>query len=208
MSIIIIFFCFKLKPAYEMRISDWSSDVCSSDLTRSASSSPPAPAASSSAPWRSGCSCSAAAHPSRSSTSSSDEPMTTTQAPPTPIDEVPDTAGRRPRRRLGRVLLAALAVLVVAEVGVRLVEDRLPPPPDWYTPEYGVKERQLRDLAAEGGASVALLGSSVIDVAVDPAGLDGPVTADRPAYNAGLIGANLEMVRSEEHTSELQSLMR
>src|SRR3546814_10167999 len=90
--------------------------------------------------------------------------MTTTQAPPTPIDEVPDTAGRRPRRRLGRVLLAALAVLVVAEVGVRLVEDRLPPPPDWYTPEYGVKERQLRDLAAEG--------------------------------------------RSEEHTSELQSLMR
>src|SRR3546814_4623858 len=103
--------------------------------------------------------------------------MTTTQAPPTPIDEVPDTAGRRPRRRLGRVLLAALAVLVVAEVGVRLVEDRLPPPPDWYTPEYGVKERQLRDLAAEGGASVALLGSSVID-------------------------------RSEEHTSELQSLMR
>src|SRR3546814_6169054 len=25
-------FCFKQKPAYEMRISDWSSDVCSSDL--------------------------------------------------------------------------------------------------------------------------------------------------------------------------------
>src|SRR3546814_4987477 len=28
-----IFFCFKQKTAYEMRISDWSSDVCSSDLT-------------------------------------------------------------------------------------------------------------------------------------------------------------------------------
>src|SRR3546814_5103725 len=26
------FFCFKHKTAYEMRISDWSSDVCSSDL--------------------------------------------------------------------------------------------------------------------------------------------------------------------------------
>src|SRR3546814_8039721 len=26
------FLCFKQKPAYEMRISDWSSDVCSSDL--------------------------------------------------------------------------------------------------------------------------------------------------------------------------------
>src|SRR3546814_5712449 len=27
-----VFFCFKQKRAYEMRISDWSSDVCSSDL--------------------------------------------------------------------------------------------------------------------------------------------------------------------------------
>src|SRR3546814_11410699 len=34
----IVFFCFfffKQKTAYEMRISDWSSDVCSSDLVRS-----------------------------------------------------------------------------------------------------------------------------------------------------------------------------
>src|SRR3546814_7054522 len=30
---IYIFFCFKQKTAYEMRISDWSSDVCSSDLS-------------------------------------------------------------------------------------------------------------------------------------------------------------------------------
>src|SRR3546814_6075855 len=29
------FFFFKQKTAYEMRISDWSSDVCSSDLDRS-----------------------------------------------------------------------------------------------------------------------------------------------------------------------------
>src|SRR3546814_16286458 len=29
-------FCFKQKTAYEMRISDWSSDVCSSDLMRAA----------------------------------------------------------------------------------------------------------------------------------------------------------------------------
>src|SRR3546814_7483263 len=31
---IICFFIFKQKTAYEMRISDWSSGVCSSDLTR------------------------------------------------------------------------------------------------------------------------------------------------------------------------------
>src|SRR3546814_4275771 len=31
-SDVIVFFFFKQKTAYEMRISDWSSDVCSSDL--------------------------------------------------------------------------------------------------------------------------------------------------------------------------------
>src|SRR3546814_2174233 len=30
--LVFLFFCFKQKTAYEMRISDWSSDVCSSDL--------------------------------------------------------------------------------------------------------------------------------------------------------------------------------
>src|SRR3546814_9654057 len=32
-SYIVLFFFFKQKTAYEVRISDWSSDVCSSDLT-------------------------------------------------------------------------------------------------------------------------------------------------------------------------------
>src|SRR3546814_5748051 len=30
--LVVLFFFFKQKTAYEMRISDWSSDVCSSDL--------------------------------------------------------------------------------------------------------------------------------------------------------------------------------
>src|SRR3546814_2546116 len=32
MSCVVVFVFFKQKTAYEMRISDWSSDVCSSDL--------------------------------------------------------------------------------------------------------------------------------------------------------------------------------
>src|SRR3546814_3689826 len=32
MSLVVFFLFFKQKTAYEMRISDWSSDVCSSDL--------------------------------------------------------------------------------------------------------------------------------------------------------------------------------
>src|SRR3546814_13601674 len=39
--LIVLFFFFKQKTAYEMRISDWSSDVCSSDLFLAA---PPRPA--------------------------------------------------------------------------------------------------------------------------------------------------------------------
>src|SRR3546814_16337820 len=44
--IIVIFFFFKQKTAYEMRISDWSSDVCSSDITKLQRSSPDGRAAS------------------------------------------------------------------------------------------------------------------------------------------------------------------
>src|SRR3546814_4652391 len=33
-TVIVVVFFFKQKTAYEMRISDWSSDVCSSDLLR------------------------------------------------------------------------------------------------------------------------------------------------------------------------------
>src|SRR3546814_4489091 len=36
LCLVVFFFFFKQKTAYEMRISDWSSDVCSSDLLGSA----------------------------------------------------------------------------------------------------------------------------------------------------------------------------
>src|SRR3546814_994715 len=36
----VVFFFFKQKTAYEMRISDWSSDVCSSDLVNDALTDP------------------------------------------------------------------------------------------------------------------------------------------------------------------------
>src|SRR3546814_4487769 len=40
MFLFYFFFFFKQKTAYEMRISDWSSDVCSSDLDRAPASDP------------------------------------------------------------------------------------------------------------------------------------------------------------------------
>src|SRR3546814_10212615 len=50
MSMFYCFFFFKQKTAYEMRISDWSSDVCSSDLPSAAISSAADPAAATIAP--------------------------------------------------------------------------------------------------------------------------------------------------------------
>src|SRR3546814_3714868 len=40
-SVCFFFFFFKQKTAYEMRISDWSSDVCSSDLPARCTEGPP-----------------------------------------------------------------------------------------------------------------------------------------------------------------------
>src|SRR3546814_2665894 len=42
-SYLLFFFFFKQKTAYEMRISDWSSDVCSSDLLTTSVSTLPTP---------------------------------------------------------------------------------------------------------------------------------------------------------------------
>src|SRR3546814_6821737 len=55
--LILVFFFFKQKTAYEMRISDWSSDVCSSDLpifmrTNGVHTSIVVPAASEGIDWR------------------------------------------------------------------------------------------------------------------------------------------------------------
>src|SRR3546814_16326609 len=47
-----VFFFFKQKTAYEMRISDWSSDVCSSDLkTQALSAAKPARRSRFALPW-------------------------------------------------------------------------------------------------------------------------------------------------------------
>src|SRR3546814_727301 len=40
---LVLFFFFKQKTAYEVRISDWSSDVCSSDLSRPTGPASPGP---------------------------------------------------------------------------------------------------------------------------------------------------------------------
>src|SRR3546814_7024733 len=79
LSLCCVFFVFKQKTAYEMRISDWSSDVCSSDL--SAAGPPRRPPASS--PW-----------PSTSFPSPTTTTPPSSRPPPTP-------SARSAERRVG-----------------------------------------------------------------------------------------------------------
>src|SRR3546814_7275322 len=60
----LFFFFFKQKTAYEMRISDWSSDVCSSDLAGSSTTCP----STETQPPLMYCSASVREHPARSAT--------------------------------------------------------------------------------------------------------------------------------------------
>src|SRR3546814_6508611 len=59
--VVVFFFFFKQKTAYEMRISDWSSDVCSSDLATKEDAQRIADEWSDSLYWRQGTSVSAVA---------------------------------------------------------------------------------------------------------------------------------------------------
>ena len=91
---------------------------------------------------------------------------------------------RRHRHRL-HVLAGVAAVVVVAEVAVRLAAGPLPEPQVWSTPELQYKVGLMED---RGPVEVALVGSSVVDVSIDPGGLD------RPAFNAALGAASIGMV--------------
>ena len=89
-----------------------------------------------------------------------------------------------------RWLLAVVGVLLAAEGGVRVLTGTLPPPAGWPTDEYPIKDERTAELADAGGTSVVIVGSSVADVSIDPAGFGEPSLA----YNAGLVGATAWIV--------------
>jgi hypothetical protein len=110
-----------------------------------------------------------------------------TVAPPGVALAEPDVPRRARRIRWWAVVAAFVAILLAAEGTVRLLEDRLTPPARWPTKEFWLKERVVNRLGRAGGSSVVIVGSSVVDIAVDPARM--PLsTRRRPGYNASLIG--------------------
>ena len=97
---------------------------------------------------------------------------------------------RRAPTRLVAGLIALVLPLAFAEVAVRSIEDRLPIPDGWGTPEIPYK----LGLLPEAGADVLVLGSSVTDAGVDPSLLDALAPTERGTFNGSLGAGTLEMV--------------
>jgi hypothetical protein len=70
--------------------------------------------------------------------------------------------------------------------------DALAEPRVWSIPEVEYKVDQVRTLSKTGGASLVALGSSAIDVALDPDQLS-PRPGLRPAYNGGIGGSSIKI---------------
>src|SRR3546814_1349112 len=91
-----MFFFFKQKTAYEMRISDWSSDVCSSDLPRARRLTPHRRGAKA----RGVCRASQEIRPAaRESVGATPPPK---EQPPRKLSGQQDRAGRSEERRVGK----------------------------------------------------------------------------------------------------------
>lgn len=92
--------------------------------------------------------------------------------------------------RVPPALAGALVALLLAEGAVRvlLAGGLLPHEPGWINDEYPAKVAAMEDLAADGGASTVILGSSVADTGIDPARLSDAAAGPRGAYNAALLG--------------------
>lgn len=94
-----------------------------------------------------------------------------------------------------RTIAIGVAIVLLAELVLRLCAPVLPPPQVWPYPEVQSKAVQMRDLGRHGGAGTVFVGSSIVDVGLDPAAYDSEAPRARPAYNAGLLSGSLGEVR-------------
>lgn len=107
-------------------------------------------------------------------------------------------AGETTRSRRGRfaqVAAVVVFVLLTAEVGVRLIENQLPPATFGDGEELAIKRDHLRALAASGSApDVLFVGASAVDAGVDPLRFDALSGSFTSSYNAAGVAMPVEMV--------------
>jgi hypothetical protein len=95
------------------------------------------------------------------------------------------------------LLIAAavvVAVLLVAEVGTRAIDDHLPPPLLWHSFEAQKKVAQIDRLRRRGGVDVALTGNSMMNVGIDPLVFERDAGGGVTAYNSSLSSAIPRMI--------------
>jgi hypothetical protein len=91
-------------------------------------------------------------------------------------------------------LIVAVAFLVLADVVVRTAVPRAASLNAWNDWQATNKGEAIDALARRGGSSVVLMGSSMMDYAVDPAALSNALGLKRPAFNASLNGAEAQLM--------------
>lgn len=114
-------------------------------------------------------------------------------SPQPPAEANPDvTASRRGpgARRLGTVAAVAIALVLIAEVGVRVASSQLGEPLEWYS--RGAQDKAAL-LEAIPTPKVAFIGSSAVDASFDPGRFEDSDRCKRTAFNAGIAGATPTM---------------
>jgi hypothetical protein len=96
-----------------------------------------------------------------------------------------DGSPRSRRRTWPVVVLATAIVLVGAEATARALSSRLPEPLRWHSWETQLKVQQMDRLAQRGGADVVFLGTSLMNVGLEPSVVT-PKLRGRSLYNAAL----------------------
>jgi hypothetical protein len=99
-----------------------------------------------------------------------------------PTDAAPKTTDQR----VLKLLALVVTMLLIAELVTRALASGLPVPLQWQSYETQRKVQQIDALSKKGGAQVVFLGSSVIDVDVDPTVIDRELGGGVTSYNAGL----------------------
>jgi hypothetical protein len=98
------------------------------------------------------------------------------------------------RRTSLAVIFTCLALAVIAETTVRVVAPHLATPNLWNNWEATNKVKAMDALGPRGGASVVLVGSSMMNAAGDPAALSRLIGAKRPVFNAALAGMTARLL--------------
>ncbi len=97
-------------------------------------------------------------------------------------------APRRKRSGIARVGVFIIALLAVAEIGIRVADDRLATPLRWHEWEAQAKAAQIEALSGRGGVPIVAIGTSAMHFAFDPVQMRAELPGAPIAYNAALPG--------------------